>query len=154
MQMDDPPIPYEDLNERKQYLENHYDELPQGQLKKDTEESLREEEKADDVYWNRNCNSLSGIKKYQKRYPKGKHASDIELKRSQLEKQKNERNKNIDNTLYTIMAIIKYGGMAIFIGLIILVIIFSIVNDSKISFAAIGPLGYVVYQLSEWKIKE
>ena len=154
MEMKNPPIPTIELKKRKEYLEQHHDELPKGHLKKNTEDTLKEREKADDAFWNKNCGSLTGLEKYQKKFPNGKHISEIEQKRSQLEKQKIERNESIDNTLNTIMSIIKYGGMAIFIGLIILVIILSFVNDNKTYLAAIGPLGYSVYQLSEWEIKE
>lgn len=150
LQQSNPPISKQVLNDRKQYLEQHCDELPQGELKRDTEKTLKEMEKADDLYWITNNSSLYGLKKYEQRYPRGKHISEIITRRYQLERQVTERQEQIDDALSTTKSIFKYGGLTVCAGLFVLVIYTAINTDSKITWTTLGPLFYITYRLKEW----
>lgn len=150
LQQSNSPISKQVLNDRKQYLEQHHDDLPPSELKKDTEKTLKEIEKADDAFWNTNCGSLSGLKKYQEKYPQGKHISEIPSKRSLLEYQKAQRNDQVDNALSTTKAVLKYGGLVVCVGLFILVIYTAITSDYKITWATLAPLAYATNRLMEW----
>ena len=150
LQQNNPPISKQVLNDRKKYLEQHHDELPSGELKKDTENTLKEIEKADDAFWNINCGSLSGLKKYQKKYPQGKHISEIPEKQCLLERQKAERQEKVDEALSTIKAVLKYGGLVGCVAVLALIIYAAISTGKKLTYGTIFPLLYVAYRLYEW----
>lgn len=150
LQKSNPPISKQVLNDRKQYLEQHHGELPSGELKKDTEKTLKEIEKADDSFWNTNCGSLSGLKKYQEKYPQGKHIAEIPSKKSLLEYQKAQRNEQVDNALSTTKAVLKYGGLLGCVAVLVLIIYAAVSSGQKLTYATIFPVLYVAYRLYEW----
>lgn len=147
LQLSNPPIPKTELINRQQFLKKSHDDLPQGELKKDTELTLKKIELADDNFWYYNCNSLSGLNKYQAKYPDGKHITEIASKRDQLERQKVKGQENVDNTLKSFF---KYGGLIVCVGLFFLIIYMAITTNQKITWATLAPLAYITYRLCEW----
>ena len=145
-----PLISKVDLLNRKFYLEHSYQDLPEGEIKKDTERTLKEQAQADDRFWFSNCNSISGLNKYKQKYPQGRHVNEIALRRESIQKQEEQRTKATEQTWHGIKTVLKYGGLTICAIILLWAVYTALTTEYKITWASIAPLAYAAKRLFDW----